>query len=64
MKNVLIHPALGDEAVGVMYCMMKVFGDSGAADDMLDPVGEPGDASVDAVVVWTPTTFAPAHHAG
>lgn len=35
---------------------------SGAADDLLDPAREPGDASVDAVVVWTPATFAPAHH--
>ena len=37
---------------------------SGAADDVLDPVGEPGDASVDAVVVWTPAAFSPAHHPG
>lgn len=37
---------------------------SGAADDLLDPVIEPGDASVDAVQVWTPAAFAPANHSG
>lgn len=41
---------------------MKIPNDSEAADDLLDPAGEPGDASVDAVVVWTAAAFAPAHH--
>lgn len=43
---------------------MKILGDSGAADDPLDPVSESGDASVDAIVVRTPAAFAPAHHPG
>lgn len=43
---------------------MKILSVSGAADDLLDPVSEPGDASVDAVVVWTPAASAPANHPG
>lgn len=35
-----------------------------AADDLLDPVGQSGDAGVDAVVIWTAAAFAPAHHSG
>lgn len=38
--------------------------ESGAADDLLDPMSESGDASVDAVVIWSATAFAPAHHPG
>lgn len=41
--------------------MIKI---SGVTDDLLDPAGEPGDASVDAIVVWTPATFAPTHDTG
>lgn len=37
---------------------------SGAIDDLLDPVREPGDASVHSIVVWTPAASAPAHHPG
>lgn len=44
--------------------MMTLLGDSWSADDLLDPVGEPGDAGVDAVVVWASAAFAPAHHPG
>lgn len=43
---------------------MKILSVSGAADDLLDPVSEPGDASVDAIVVWTPTASSPANHPG
>lgn len=57
-----MHPASGYEDIDVR--MMKIPSVSGAADDLLDPVSESGDASVDAVVVWTPTAFAPAHHPG
>lgn len=42
---------------------MKTPDASGPADDLFDPVNEPGDAGVDAVVVWVTTAFAPAHHA-
>ena len=45
--------------------MTLILRDSGGgADDLLDPVREPGDASVDAIVAWTPAAFAPAHHPG
>lgn len=44
--------------------MMKILSDSGSADDLPDPVSESGDASVDAIVVWTSAAFAPAHHPG
>lgn len=37
-------------------------GASGAADHLFDPPCESGDASVDAIVVWTAAAFAPADH--
>lgn len=52
----------GDEDIDVR--MMRILNDSGGADDLLDPVGESGDACVDTIVVWTPAAFAPAHHPG
>ena len=57
-----MHPASDYEYIDVM--MMKIPIVSGAVDDLFDPASEPGDASVDAVVVWTPAAFAPAHHPG
>lgn len=39
-------------------------GSSGAADHLLDPPCESGDAGVDAVVVRTAAASAPAHHPG
>lgn len=54
-----LHPASGDAATDVRKMTM-----SGIVDDLLDPVSEPGNASVDAIVVWTPAAFAPAHDTG
>lgn len=47
----------------VFWCKYDI-SNSGAADDLLYPVGEPGDASVDTIVVWTPAASTPAHHPG
>lgn len=55
----MFHPASGDAAIDVR--MIKI---SGVVNDLLDPVSESGDASVDAIVVWTPAAFAPAHDTG
>lgn len=55
-----LYPASAYEDIDVK--MMNIPSVSGAADDLFDPVSEPGDASVDAIVVWTPAAFAPAHH--
>lgn len=55
----MLHPGSSDAAIKVR--MMKI---SGVVDDLLDPVSKPGDASVDAIEVWTPAAFAPAHNTG
>lgn len=55
--------ALCCEDIDVKMMIMFPMVPSGA-DDLCDPVSEPGDASVDAIVVWTPAASAPAHHSG
>lgn len=59
LMRLMFQAASCDAAIDVN--MMTI---SGVVNDLLDPVSEPGDASVDAVVVWTPAAFAPAHNTG